>query len=1089
MLERKKRLAAILLAAAVSVASAGSIAVSAEEGRGEIGVESFERQSEEDDESGEYGEYGDYSYVLKNGTIEISKYNGTEENIIVPSQIDGKDVTRIDANAFYGNDSLASITIPGSIKSIGWTAFFDCDQLNSVTLAEGLEIIEEYAFSQCRNLSSIDIPESVTSIGEEAFANCDLLSSITVPKGVESIGPCAFSGSRYVEINVDSENSHYASVDGCLCNKEKTKILECDKQLAGGTLPAGITSIGKYAFSYSGMEGITLPDGLVSIEDYAFYNSDLTSITIPKRVTNIGKGAFVGVTEINVAPDNSHYVSVGGCLYNKGKTEILACSQSITELALPEGLTGIGDSTFKYCRDLTSVTLPKSLKNIGNYAFEECLSLSSITLPDGLENIGECAFRASGLSSVTIPESVASIGYFAFGDCDELTVNEKKGPYYEYSLIEDEAVEIKGYYGAEDTISVPSIVAGKKVWGIGNDAFQNCSSVKSITLPEGVVSIEAGAFRGCSNLSITIPESVTEIEQEAFSGNVVIYGKEGSYAQTYALENDIVFIDAGADLTGMEIKGRVLNKYTGTAEAVVIPDGVTEIKAGAFDDCSSVKSITIPKSVEKIGGGVDSSKDIHVFGGCSSLEELNVDAANEAYASQDGILYNKEKTRLIRCPRGKSGALTIPEGVTEIGVESFHDCGSLTSISIPKSVTQIQMLYFKELIIDGLYQNPFEGCNSLKELKVAADNKNYASENGILYNKDKTSLLRYLPEPSGTVDIPANVKYIGAGAFAGYTKLTDITIPQGATSIGYRAFYGCSGLKSVVIPESVTSMAPLVFRNDDHLTGLTIYGKAGSYAESYAKGAGIKFSSDGAPVGKKTISGKNVSISPSSYVYDGKAKKPAVTVKYGNTVLKKGTDYTVDYRNNKNAGTAKVIITGKGNYTGTVTKTFTITVKKGSSHTVGDCQYKVTGASAVTVMKMNNKKAVKVTIPKTVKIGGKDFKVTAIEKNAFKKNTKITSVVIGDNVKTIGTSAFEGCAKLTKVTVGKGVMEIGGSAFKNCKKLGTVTIKSTKLKKVGKNALKGIKATAKIKVPVKKLSDYKKLFKNKGQGKKVKIVK
>ena len=86
-------------------------------------------------------------------------------------------------------------------------------------------------------------------------------------------------------------------------------------------------------------------------------------------------------------------------------------------------------------------------------------------------------------------------------------------------------------------------------------------------------------------------------------------------------------------------------------------------------------------------------------------------------------------------------------------------------------------------------------------------------------------------------------------------------------------------------------------------------------------------------------------------------------------------------------------------------------------------------------------------------------------------------------------SAFEGCAKLTKVTVGKGVMEIGGSAFKNCKKLGTVTIKSTKLKKAGKNALKGIKVTAKIKVPAKKLSGYKKLFKNKGQGKKVKIVK
>ena len=138
---------------------------------------------------------------------------------------------------------------------------------------------------------------------------------------------------------------------------------------------------------------------------------------------------------------------------------------------------------------------------------------------------------------------------------------------------------------------------------------------------------------------------------------------------------------------------------------------------------------------------------------------------------------------------------------------------------------------------------------------------------------------------------------------------------------------------------------------------------------------------------------------------------------------------------------------------------------------------------------MTDKKATKVKIPKTVKIGGKSFKVTAIGNNAFKKNKKITSVEIGNNVKTIGTSAFEGCTKLNKASIGTGVTQIGSSAFKNCKKLGTITVKSTKLNKVGKNALRGIKSTAKVKVPAKKLSSYKKLFKNKGQGKNVKIVK
>ena len=254
------------------------------------------------------------------------------------------------------------------------------------------------------------------------------------------------------------------------------------------------------------------------------------------------------------------------------------------------------------------------------------------------------------------------------------------------------------------------------------------------------------------------------------------------------------------------------------------------------------------------------------------------------------------------------------------------------------------------------------------------------------------------------------------------------------------------------------------------------------------KGDGQKPGAPDVP-GVKELSKCTITLSKTTYTYDGKAKKPAVTVKDGTTVLKAGTDYTVAYRENKNAGKAKAVITGKGNYKGTVTKTFTIKVKTGTSHRAGAYQYKVTGVSTVSMIGLTNKKATKVKVQNTVKIGGKSFKVTAIANNAFKKNKKVTSVEIGNNVKTIGTSAFEGCTKLNKATIGTGVTQIKSSAFKNCKKLATITVKSTKLKKVEKNALLGIKSTAKVKVPAKKLASYKKLFKNKGQGKKVRIVK
>lgn len=239
-----------------------------------------------------------------------------------------------------------------------------------------------------------------------------------------------------------------------------------------------------------------------------------------------------------------------------------------------------------------------------------------------------------------------------------------------------------------------------------------------------------------------------------------------------------------------------------------------------------------------------------------------------------------------------------------------------------------------------------------------------------------------------------------------------------------------------------------------------------------------------------TVDLKNciISVNTANAAYTGAEVKPSVTVKEGAKTLKEGTDYTVSYQNNINIGTAKVIVTGKNHYAGTVEKTFAIAAKTGSIHTVGAYKYRITSANETAFVGLKSAKTSKVNIPGTVKIGGKDFKVTSIANNALKKS-KATSISIGANVRTIGNSAFENCSKLTKVTVGAGVTKIGTKAFMGCKKLKTITIKSLKLKTVGKKALSGIKSNAKVKVLKKKLKEYQKLFKGKGQGKKVKITK
>lgn len=205
--------------------------------------------------------------------------------------------------------------------------------------------------------------------------------------------------------------------------------------------------------------------------------------------------------------------------------------------------------------------------------------------------------------------------------------------------------------------------------------------------------------------------------------------------------------------------------------------------------------------------------------------------------------------------------------------------------------------------------------------------------------------------------------------------------------------------------------------------------------------------------------------------YTGKAKKPSLTITYKGSNLKANRDYTVSYNNNTKIGTAAVTVKGKGNYTGEVTKTFKITVKKNAAYTVGNYKYKITdaktnGKGTVALSGVKSKKGKNIKVDDTVTIGGKKFLVTSI-----------------------GNSAFSGCSKATSATVGKNVTKIGSKTFYNCKKLKKITIKGTRLKSVGSKAFKGIDKKATIKVPKSKLKAYEKLLKQKGQASGVKIKK
>ncbi|MBR5643551.1 MAG: leucine-rich repeat domain-containing protein [Salinivirgaceae bacterium] len=298
-----------------------------------------------------------------------------------------------------------------------------------------------------------------------------------------------------LEYTVTDETKHFVSVGKG--STYPTGELEIPSTVKKGNITYTVTSIGRIGRSAfencSGLTSITIPNSVKTIGANAFLGcSGLTSVTIPNSVTSIGNSAFcgcIGLTEINVESANTKYTSENGVLFNKNKTTIVCfpAGKAETEYTIPNSVTSIDNSAFRYCSGLTSVTIPNSVTSIGDYAFRGCSSLTSVTIPNSVTSIGSFAFEScSGLTSVTIPNSVTSIGDYAFYNCSGLT----------------------------------SVTIGNSVTSIGIAAFDGCYGLTSVTIPNSVTSIGDYAFSGCSGLTSIAYDGTSEptIGTNAFSG-------------------------------------------------------------------------------------------------------------------------------------------------------------------------------------------------------------------------------------------------------------------------------------------------------------------------------------------------------------------------------------------------------------------------------------------------------------------------------------------------------------------------------------------------------------------------------------------
>lgn len=787
--------------------------------------------------------------------------------------------------------------------------------------------------------------------------------------------------------------------------------------------------------TFSGKETVkkvTVSEGVRLIEYNAFYGcTALTTVVLPSSLEEMTEYTFYQCTNL--------------------KTVSLDTANS--------KLTKIGRYSFAYCEKLTGFDIPSSLKELEEFVFAYCSSLKKIIIPDTVEKIDISAFRmCTNVTEIKIPGTVKEASEFALFGCDKVITAElpismvtlanlqRSDDLETLVIVDDGSTELPDKDALNEKKKLKKVVFPDSLTSIPRAFCRSVSALEEVKLPANLKIISNASFSKCTNLkTIDLPDTVTEIGAFAF-----------------------------ADCTS-------LKDFT-------IPDGIKSIGEEAFYN-SGITSLVVPESVETI--------DKLAFSHMANL-------TNATFPAGCGITFSD-------CKNLKTAKIT--GNPTVIDNYMFYECSQLTDFEIPGSVKKIGYAAFYN--------------TALKEAVIPAsvtEIDDWAF--GECQNLEKAVL-------------PDGLKSIGGAAFYECPELTDSNIPDSVTTLGDFAFGWCPKLKDMTIPDTIDNFGKCVFANTPGVTidtsrkyfiptvdgikdlpytgsevtqpdmEITVNGvtlkEDSDYEVSYSSNTEIGMATmdinfKGQYVGHLTrtfnvvqtdMSGDGITVTGIHNTrYTGKKiVMSKLAVQAGGRTLTPGTDYTVAYKNNLNPGTAEITIAGKGNYTGTVVKTFNILILKGSTYTVGTMKYKVTNAATNgkgTVAIMGTVKAktdrtfTSLSVPSAVKIGGITYNVTMVNVGAFSGYTYLKKVVIGNGIKAIGSNAFYGCKSIASIIIGRGVTAIGGKTFYGCSKLASISVLSSSIKLIGKETFTRIAAKPVVVVPKAKLANYKRVMKNAG---------
>lgn len=724
---------------------------------------------------------------------------------------------------------------------------------------------------KCLNTTDeeITIPENINGYPvvkicygtSDSFFSSDntVTKRLNIPKYVTSINLSGLKNNPLEFINVDADNSSYASDEkGLLYNKDFTQLKFCPNALQADEfiIPESVKSYDPFNLIFAGchsIKRIVFPKSAKSICSNFSNCTSLESIQFPDEIYNTSFDfkkctSLKSVDLSNVHTLNLSYDVFSGCtslesvtLNNTftmiGRQTFYNCS-SLKEIDLLNTKATIDGQAFTGCTSLERVLGANNIKTVGSYAFSGCKSLTQISFGESLLGIGEEAFyNCTKLTDISLPSTAVGIGSNAFKNTALIndTSRYENGALYIGKCLIATQPDITSLSVKSDTLtiggsafaerkSLTDVTLPEGLVKIGGESFKNCTALESITIPNTVVYIFANAFQGSGIKEITIPDSVKQIGPYCFSTSSL---KSVNLPRSLTEINSVIF--SGTSLTTVSIPDSVLKIRNGAfsgcklLETVIIPESVTSIEEYAFNSCSALKSITLPSELSELKHGV--------FSSCTSLEKIDIPAN----------IKEIQNNTFSNCTSLKE--VNLPTGLTKIGDSAFVGCESLASIAIPKSVKSfgasvfnnyLKTVYFEgseeewNAITFGANNTPLEqaeiifnstGATVPDEPKDSitwsfdsSDGHLFLSGSGDMLEREKASDYEWYGFRSSikSLTIGEGVTSVGANAFTGFVNLGEIIVGKDIKKIGNNSFAGCAKLSLISFvgePGNISSSA------------------------------------------------------------------------------------------------------------------------------------------------------------------------------------------------------------------------------------------------------------------------------------------